>query len=54
MVRIVVKGDEIIGSVNARPQLMNMFDVENGLKTCEKRHKFSAETGVRETTSTVL
>lgn len=50
----VVKGDEIIGSVNARPQPMDMFDVENGLKTCEKWHKFSAETGVRVTTSTVL
>ena len=44
----VVKGDEIIGSVNARPQPMDVFDVENGLKTCEKWHKFSAGTGVRE------
>ena len=50
----VVKGDEIIGSVNARPQPMDVFDVENGLKTCEKWHKFSAGTGVRVTTSTVL
>lgn len=33
---------------------MDVFDVENGLKTCEKWHKFSAETGVRVTTSTVL
>jgi len=50
----ITKGNEIIGSVNARPMKMDKFDRENGVKSCEKWHAFSPETGVRVTTSTVI
>ena len=50
----ITKGNEIIGSVNARPMKMDKFDRENGVKSCEKWHKLSPETGVRVTTSTVI
>lgn len=50
----ITKGNEIIGSVNARPMKMDKFDRENGVKSCEKWHELSPETGVRVTTSTVI
>ena len=33
---------------------MDKFDRENGVKSCEKWHELSPETGVRVTTSTVI
>lgn len=50
----ITKGNEIIGSVNARPMKMDKFDRENGVKSCEKWHELFPETGVRVTTSTVI
>lgn len=50
----ITKGNEIIGSINARPIKMDEFDRKNGIKSCEKWHELSPETGVRATTSTVI
>ena len=50
----ITKGNEIIGSINARPMKMDKFDRENGVRSCEKWHGLSPETGVRVTTSTVI
>ena len=49
----VMKGNEIIGSVNARPQPRDNADIDNNLKSY-KNWDYLSPSGVRVTTSTVL
>lgn len=49
----IMDDDKIIGSVNARPQPKDEFDIKNGLKSYDKWDNLSPS-GVRITTSTIL
>lgn len=50
----IIKGDEIIGSINARAMNMDAFDRKYGVNSCEKWDRFALEDGVKVTTSTVI
>lgn len=49
----IMDDNKIIGSVNARPQPRDEFDIKNGLKSYDKWDSLSPN-GVRITTSTIL